>query len=266
MLRGGCRGTIQGRRSGAEGISRMYIFSIQSEIGMDEKVLLSGEVHGVPEDVAEALSAQDGLIGIWNALTPLARNEWICWVESVKQEKTRREHVERLAAELREGKKRPCCWPGCPHRAKKTQRKAGNPNQDESGTKAGDNRGESSKEADSIDRFIEAKVPDRYKPVVEKFRRFVAGEFPELREEMRGGTDKYYGVPVYRYKRIVLTLSPTQKGITFSFSEGRKFEDRYGLLEGEGNKTLNLRIGGEGEYSEDVLRYYLRQAVEFDSR
>ena len=55
----------------------------------------------------------------WEDITPIARNEWICWVESVKKEETRRDHVERTAAELVEGKRRPCCWIGCTHRTDK---------------------------------------------------------------------------------------------------------------------------------------------------
>ena len=82
---------------------------------------------------------------------------------------------------------------------------------------------------------------------------------------MRSGTEKYYGVPVYRLKRIVITLSPTKKGITFSFSEGKQFEDKYGLLEGQGNKTLNLRLENETEYSDEILRYYIKQAIDFDN-
>ena len=81
---------------------------------------------------------------------------------------------------------------------------------------------------------------------------------------MRGGTEKYYGVPVYRQNRIVITVSPTQKGITFSFAEGKQFEDKFGLLEGVGNKTLNLRISSLNDYSEEVLAYYIKQGIEID--
>ena len=52
----------------------------------------------------------------WEALTPLARNEWICWTLSAKQEATREKRRGRLHEEILAGKKRPCCWPGCPHR------------------------------------------------------------------------------------------------------------------------------------------------------
>ena len=65
----------------------------------------------------EAMLDGDALLSAkWEALTPLARNEWICWTLFAKQEATREKRRERLHEEILEGKKRPCCWPGCPHR------------------------------------------------------------------------------------------------------------------------------------------------------
>ncbi len=78
--------------------------------------LKEGVIHTIPEDLKIVLESSSELGERWNALTPLARNEWICWVTIVKQQKTRDEHLHRLQIELLEGKKRPCCWPGCPHR------------------------------------------------------------------------------------------------------------------------------------------------------
>lgn len=72
--------------------------------------------HRVPKDIRDVLESKKELVENWNSLTPVARNEWICWVTIVKQEKTRKEHLKRLKGELLQGKKRPCCWPGCPHR------------------------------------------------------------------------------------------------------------------------------------------------------
>lgn len=115
-----------------------------------------------------------------------------------------------------------------------------------------------------IELFIKSKVLPEYRPIVEKFRTLIKKEFPDLKEEMRGGTEKYYGVPVYRNKRIVITLSPTKKGITFSFSEGKKFKDKYSLLEGEGNKSLNLRVNKIEECKDEILRYYIKQAIKLD--
>lgn len=76
----------------------------------------SGAVHTVPKDLRETLLKNKELLKLWNGLTPLARNEWICWVTIVKKSETRKDHIKRLAEDLQSGKRRPCCWPGCPHR------------------------------------------------------------------------------------------------------------------------------------------------------
>ena len=83
------------------------------------KALSNGTVHVVPQDLGKALGADRRAIEAWESLTPLARNEWICWVTFVKHEATRKEHVKRMIAELKEGKRRPCCWIGCIHRTDK---------------------------------------------------------------------------------------------------------------------------------------------------
>ena len=62
------------------------------------------------------LESNEALAEKWQALTSLARNEWICWTISAKQVATRQKRRERLSEEVLAGKKRPCCWPGCPHR------------------------------------------------------------------------------------------------------------------------------------------------------
>ena len=115
-----------------------------------------------------------------------------------------------------------------------------------------------------IDEFINAKVMEEYRSIVNNFRKLISAEFPQIREEMRGGTEKYYGVPVYRHKKIIITISPAKKGITFSFTEGKKFEDRYSLLEGLGNKSLNYRISKAEDFNDEIMRYYINQALVFE--
>jgi hypothetical protein len=75
-----------------------------------------GPVHKTPPDLRTALNAEATTHAAWNDLTPLARNEWVCWVTSAKQEATRSKRIQRAVEDLRAGKRRPCCWPGCPHR------------------------------------------------------------------------------------------------------------------------------------------------------
>lgn len=75
-----------------------------------------GVVHGLPADLRNALIANATALAPWNDITPLARNEFICWVEDAKQPTTRERRIRRTQEELEEGKRRPCCWPGCRHR------------------------------------------------------------------------------------------------------------------------------------------------------
>ena len=75
-----------------------------------------GVVHDLPADLRKALASDSKALAAWEDITPLARNEWICWTISVKKDETRRQHVERVCSELKEGMRRPCCWPGCSHR------------------------------------------------------------------------------------------------------------------------------------------------------
>lgn len=86
---------------------------------MNRKVVANGVVHEVPADLCEALAYDPKAFAVWEDLTPLARNEWICWVTFVKREDTRKDHIKRLVNELKQGKRRPCCWIGCIHRKDK---------------------------------------------------------------------------------------------------------------------------------------------------
>jgi uncharacterized protein YdeI (YjbR/CyaY-like superfamily) len=83
------------------------------------KNISGGTVHKIPDDLRTALTADPKANDLWEGLTPLARNEWICWVTFVKKEETRNEHVLRVVSELKEGMRRPCCWIGCIHRKDK---------------------------------------------------------------------------------------------------------------------------------------------------
>ena len=86
---------------------------------MTQKQISGGLVHDLPSDLEKALSLNHKALEAWEDISVIARNEWICWTVSVKQEKTRKEHVTRTCTELTEGKRRPCCWVGCIHRTDK---------------------------------------------------------------------------------------------------------------------------------------------------
>lgn len=87
---------------------------------MAQEKIANGTVHKVPADLKKALTSTPKALMAWNNITPLARNEWICWTITVKQQETRNNHIKRTVTELQEGKRRPCCWIGCIHRTDKS--------------------------------------------------------------------------------------------------------------------------------------------------
>jgi uncharacterized protein YdeI (YjbR/CyaY-like superfamily) len=83
---------------------------------MTKQKISSGTVHKLPADLRRELISDPAARAKWEDITPLARNEWICWTISVKLTETRKQHVKRVCSELKEGMRRPCCWAGCSHR------------------------------------------------------------------------------------------------------------------------------------------------------
>ncbi|MBS0664510.1 MAG: YdeI/OmpD-associated family protein [Verrucomicrobia bacterium] len=83
---------------------------------MAKSKLAGGTVHPLPADLRQAIQADAVANELWPGFTPLARNEWICWVTSAKQEETRKRRIVVGLDKMRHGMRRPCCWPGCPHR------------------------------------------------------------------------------------------------------------------------------------------------------
>lgn len=85
---------------------------------MTNKKVSGGVVHKLPKDLLHTLVNDLEALEFWEDITELARNEWICWVEDAKKAETRQRRIERVANDLKNGKRRPCCWPGCSHREK----------------------------------------------------------------------------------------------------------------------------------------------------
>ncbi len=82
---------------------------------MNKKVT-TGMVHQVPADLRKALISVPKAQAVWDDITPLAKNEWVCWVTSGKKQETRNIRIEKALSKLSGGMRRPCCWAGCPHR------------------------------------------------------------------------------------------------------------------------------------------------------
>lgn len=82
------------------------------------KSLASGTVHKLPVDMRTAILADKRIGDIWDDITPLARNEWICWTTTVARPETRAKHIVVMQDKMLKGERRPCCWVGCIHREK----------------------------------------------------------------------------------------------------------------------------------------------------
>lgn len=83
------------------------------------KKISGGTVHALPADLRKELLAHPKMLAIWEDITPLARNEWICWIEDAKKAETRAIRIEKGRSKMMSGERRPCCWIGCVHRRDK---------------------------------------------------------------------------------------------------------------------------------------------------
>ena len=81
-----------------------------------QKEITGGVAHKMPKDLRKALTSVHSARAAWENITPLARNEFICWIEDAKKTETRNSRIERTCNDLTNGKRRPCCWAGCKHR------------------------------------------------------------------------------------------------------------------------------------------------------
>ena len=83
---------------------------------MAKNKVAGGVVHEMPDDLRKALTSAPAARAVWEDITPLARNEGICWVISGKKAETRGIRIVKGLLKLKGGMRRPCCWAGCMHR------------------------------------------------------------------------------------------------------------------------------------------------------
>jgi len=83
------------------------------------ETLAGGTVHKLPDDFKKAILSDKKVLILWQDITPLARNEWICWVTSGAKAETRDIRIKKGLSKMRGGMRRPCCWAGCTHRRDK---------------------------------------------------------------------------------------------------------------------------------------------------
>jgi hypothetical protein len=115
-----------------------------------------------------------------------------------------------------------------------------------------------------FDAVVADRVLPQYRPIVTAFRDLMREVAPEAQEIVTGGTPKYPGNPAWRCKRIIVLISPTKKGVTIAFSRGAEFDDPYGVLEGVGKTSKNVRYHDVADFDAEKMAYYVRQAVALD--
>ncbi len=112
----------------------------------------------------------------------------------------------------------------------------------------------------TVDEFVQTRVLPEVQPIVEMIRTLMRDCAPGAKEIIS------YGIPAYRVKNIIAVISPTKKDITFAFSRGAEFEDKYGLLQGVGKVSKHVKIKKLADANLDALRYYIQQALELDQK
>jgi hypothetical protein len=110
--------------------------------------------------------------------------------------------------------------------------------------------------------LVETKVQPDLRPIALKFWKLVAREAPELAPGMRGGTEKYISVPVWRLERDAMALSPSREALTISFAKGALFDDPEGLLGGAGKASRTLKLRTVSDLEGPSIRSFLRQVIQ----
>ncbi len=112
----------------------------------------------------------------------------------------------------------------------------------------------------NVDEFVTSKVLPEFKPVVAMLRELMHEMAPEAKEGI------HYGIPMYKGRKIFAYINPTKKDITFGFSHGGEFEDKFNLLRGKGKVSRHVKIKNLQSVNREALRYYITQALELDKK
>jgi uncharacterized protein YdeI (YjbR/CyaY-like superfamily) len=103
-----------GRKSHWLRIDKTELEAAGVEIGQVAQIEISALVQEpepeVPSDLAKALAAAPESAATWKATTAIARVDWIHWITSAKQARTRVKRINDACEMLASGKKRVCCF------------------------------------------------------------------------------------------------------------------------------------------------------------
>jgi uncharacterized protein YdhG (YjbR/CyaY superfamily) len=111
----------------------------------------------------------------------------------------------------------------------------------------------------TLDDFLKYRVLPEQKPIVALLRSMMRQYAPGAREEIS------YGILMWKKKRGLAVVSPTKKDITFAFSRGAEFEDKYELLQGVGKVSKHVKIKDARNAPKAALKYYIKQALQVDA-
>ena len=111
----------------------------------------------------------------------------------------------------------------------------------------------------TVEEFLKFRVQPEHYRIVDKLRELMREVAPETREVIT------YGILAWRGKLMVAVISPTKKDITFAFSRGAEFEDKYGLLKGVRKVSKHVKIKTLQDIDKTSLEYYIRQALKLDA-
>ncbi len=112
----------------------------------------------------------------------------------------------------------------------------------------------------TIDEFLEHRVLPEHLSIVALLRKMMREHAPEAKEQIS------YGILMWKQKRGLAVISPTKKNITFAFSRGANFEDKFGLLQGVGKVSKHVKIKSLKDAPQAALKYYIKQAVQLDAQ
>ncbi len=112
----------------------------------------------------------------------------------------------------------------------------------------------------TIDEFLKNRVLPEHLPIVAMLRTLMKECAPKAKEQIS------YGILMWKQTRGLAVVSPTKKDITFAFSQGAKFEDKYKLLQGVGKVSKHVKIKNLKEAPKAAIKYYIKQAVQLDDR
>lgn len=112
----------------------------------------------------------------------------------------------------------------------------------------------------TVDEFVKHKVLPEFHDIVAMLRELMRESAPNAVEKVS------YALPMWIGNSTLAWISPTKQDITFGFTFGVEFDDKYGLLKGRGKHARHVKIKKLADANQDALRYYIRQALQHDAK